>query len=95
MIGKFFDFLGNLISGVGTLLGAIISFVIYGLFGYFILWIAKSFAGLFVDAEWITNEYVIGAIDYLFVDNISITEIVFAGSFALAGALKVLRKNRD
>ena len=95
MIGKFFGFLGGIVNGVRTMLGALIFFVIYGLFGYFILWVAKTFAGLFVDFEWITNEYVIGAIDYLFVDNISITEIVFAGSFALAGALKVLRKNKD
>ena len=95
MIGKFFGFLGDIVNGVGTMLGALIFFVIYGLFGYFILWVAKTFAGLFVDIEWITNEYVIDAIDYLFVDNISITEIVFAGSFALLGALKVLRKNKD
>jgi hypothetical protein len=50
---------------------------------------------LFAVNEIITNEYIIGAIKYVFVDNLSITEIVFAGSFALAGALKVLRKNRD
>ena len=95
MISKFFGFIGDLFSGLGIVLGAIVSFVIYGLIGYFFLWVAKAFSMIFVTNEIITNEYIIGAIKYVFVDNLSITEIVFAGSFALAGALKVLRRNKE
>ena len=92
-MGKFFGFIGDLVTGVGLVFGAIISFIVYGLFGYFILWLTKSFAFLFMTYEWVTNEYVLYAIAYVFIDKIAITEIIFAGTFAVAGAIAVLRKN--
>ena len=91
MIVKFFSFIGNIVSGVGLVIGSIIVFLVYALVGYFFHWLVSSFSSMMIDWEWITNEYVQYFILTVFEDYKHITEIVFALGFGLAGVLKVLR----
>jgi hypothetical protein len=95
MIGKFFTFIGNIARGLGLVIGSAVGFIAYGLFGYFILWCIKSFSMLMINYEWITNEYVVDFYDFIFVQNITYTELVVAIGFGLAGVFKVLDGKRE
>ena len=89
MIGKFFSFIGNIFRGLGLVIGSIITFVVYGLIGYFILWVTKTFSLLFISFEWITNEYVQYFILAVFEGYKHITELVLALGFGIVGVVKI------
>ena len=77
--------IGWIVGGLGIVFGTAIVFVVFGLFGYFILWCVKSFSMLFITLEWITNEYVVSALEFLFIGQIFYTELVFVIGFGLSG----------
>ena len=94
MISKFFGFIADIIKlifgGLGLVVGSAIMFIVYGLLGYFFLFVVKFFSGLMVEAEWITNEYVLYVWGFIFLEHITYTEVIFAIGFGVAGVLKVL-----
>ena len=77
--------IGWIVGSLGMLFGVAIVFVVFGLFGYFILWCVKSFSMLFISFEWIKNEYVVSALEFLFIEQIFYTELVFVIGFGLSG----------
>lgn len=95
MIGKFFSFLGRIVSGVGLVIGSIIVFVVYGLIGYFFHWGVSSFSTMMITWEWITNEYVQNAVLTVFEDYKHITELVFALGFGILGVIGILNKRNS
>ena len=95
MIGKFFGFIGDIIRGLGLVVGSAIGFVLYALYGYFILWVVKIFSALMVDAEWITNEYVLSAWSFIFLEHITTTELVVVIGFGIAGIARILNGAKE
>ena len=95
MIGKFFSFLGSIVSGVGLLIGSVIVFIFYALFGYFFLWLMSFFAIMMISWEWITNESVQYLIITVFDDYKHITEIVFSLGFGILGVIGILNKRNS
>lgn len=95
MIGKFFTFLGDIARGLGLVFGSAIMFMVYALFGYFILWCLKSFSMLMISFEWITNEYVVGFCAFVFIEHITYTEVIVAIGFGMAGVFKLLDGKRE
>ena len=95
MIGKFFGFIGDIIRGLGLVVGSAIGFVLYALYGYFILWVVKFFSGLMVDAEWITNEYVLSAWSFIFIEHITTTELVVVIGFGIVGIARILNGAKE
>lgn len=89
-----FNFISSLVKGLGAFIGSIIFFLVYGLIGYFFFWVLTMFSAFFIEWKWITNEYVIEGIKYLFVEYKHINEVVFAGGFGLLGVLKYLQPSR-
>ncbi len=95
MIGKFFTFLGDIARGLGLVVGSAIMFVVFALYGYFILWVVKFFSALMVDAEWITNQYVLDFWGFIFLEHITYTEVIVAIGFGMAGVFKLLDGSKE
>ena len=95
MISKLFTFIGNIARGLGLVIGSAVGFVIYALFGYFILWCIRSFSELMISFEWITNEYVLGFYAFIFVEHIFYTELVVAIGFGMAGVARILNGAKE
>lgn len=87
---SFFNSIISVIKGFGLFLGSILSFIFYGLVGYFFFWVLSAFSLMFIDWGWITNEYVIEGIRYLFVEYRHINEVIIAGAFGIIGVAKML-----
>lgn len=94
MIGKFFGFIADIIKlifgGLGVVIGSAIFFIVYGLLGYFFLFVVKFFSGLMVEAEWITNEYVLYVWGFIFLEHITYTEVIVAIGFGAVGVFNLL-----
>lgn len=95
MIRKFFGFIADIIRGLGVVVGSVIGFVVYALYGYFVLWVVKIFSGLMVDAEWITNEYVLSAWSFIFIEHITTTELVVVIGFGIVGIARILNGAKE
>ena len=94
-MGKFFTFIGDIARRLGLVIGSVIAFVVYGLYGYFILWFVKTFSGLMISYEWITNEYVLGFYAFIFIEHITYTELVVAIGFGIAGVFQIIGGKRE
>lgn len=86
-----FNFITSLFTGLGVFIGSIISFLVFGLIGYFFFWVLSAFSIFFIEWDWITNEYVIDGVKYLFVEYRHINEVIFAGGFGLLGVIRFLQ----
>jgi len=93
MFKAVFNFLNSTVRTLGSVGAGIILFFLYGLFGIFFLWIIRTFSIIFMDWEWITNEYIIEGYNFLFMTHFNTVQIVFASIFGLAGFLTPF--NRD
>ena len=60
----------------------------------FLISLISLISAFFIEWKWITNEYVIEGIKYLFVEYRHINEVVFAGGFGLLGVIKYLQPSR-
>ena len=95
MISKFFGFIGSIVRGLGLVIGSIIAFVFYALFGYFFLWLMSTFSLLMIGWEWITNEHVQFFIFSVFDTYKHITELVFSIGFGILGVYGLLNKRSE
>jgi hypothetical protein len=77
-----FDFIINFIKATFGALAMFVIFLIVCLVGYFLVWVFKFFSLGFIEGEWITNEYVISGINFLFQGEYShIIEVILAVGF--------------
>ena len=86
-----FNFIGSFLNGLGIILGSIVGFFLYAIFGYCVFLVLTIFLALLVDNGAITNEYILQGFGYIFGEYKSINELIFAGTIGLLGALKMLR----
>ena len=88
-----FDFIINFIKATFGAVAMFVLFLIVCLVGYFLLWVFKFFSTAMIEAEWITNEYVVTAINFLFQGEYSdIIEVILVLGF---GGLWVFGQQDD
>ena len=80
-----FKFIFDFIRATFGVLAMFILFLFMCLVGYFLLWFLQYMFVNGVELEWITNEYVVSAIHFLFQGEYSdIIEVLLVGGFALS-----------
>ena len=79
-----FNFIINFIKATFGAVAMFVVFLVMCLFGYFIYWIVEfMFVGA-VESEWITNEYVVPVIQWIFEGQYSdIIEIILVVGFGV------------
>ena len=88
-----FRFIGNFLRGTFGVLGMILLFFVMCLVGYFIYWLLEFFFMGFVKEEWITNQYIVPVITWIFEGKYSeIIEIIMVVGF---GVMYVLGSSSD
>ena len=88
-----FDFIINFIKATFGALAMFVIFLIVCIVGYFLVWVFEFFSTGMIEAEWITNEYVVSGINFLFKGEYSdIIEVVLAFGF---GGVWLLGQSED
>ena len=85
-----FRFIGSFLRGTFGVVGMLLLFLLMCVFGYFIYWFLEFFFVGCVEAEWITNQYIVPVIMWVFEGEYSeIIEIIMVVGF---GAMWFLGK---
>ena len=83
-------FIGSFLRGTFGVIGMLLLFLLMCVFGYFIYWFLEFFFVSWVEAEWITNQYIVPVIMWIFEGEYSeIIEIIMVVGF---GAMWFLGK---
>ena len=79
-----FRFIGNFLKGTFGVIGMILLFLVMCLVGYLIYWFLEFFFMGFVKNEWITNQYIVPVITWIFEGKYSeIIEIIMVVGFGI------------
>ena len=79
-----FRFISNFLKGTFGAIGMVLLFFFMCLFGYFLYWFLEFFFMGFVKEEWITNQYIVPVITWIFEGDYSeIIEVIMVVGFGV------------
>ena len=89
-----FRFIADFLKATFGIIGMVVLFLLMCVFGYFIYWFLEFFFVGWVEAEWITNQYIVPVIMWVFEGEYSeIIEIIMVVGFSAMWFLGQSSKN--